>query len=153
LDPAIFVGRRDKMFPGGVMGVKTPPVHIQLHKGAPMENPLTPQELSQKKCKPCEGGTKPLNAVMVKGYLSQLPGWELVKDEIVKDFQFKDFYKTIAFVNAVAWIAHQEDHHPDLEVGYKTCKVRYVTHAIDGLSENDFICAAKIEKLLEAPSH
>jgi 4a-hydroxytetrahydrobiopterin dehydratase len=105
------------------------------------------EDLSQKKCKPCEGGTKPLNRVMVEGYLAGLPGWEEVQGEIVKTFTFKNYYQTMAFVNAVAWIAHQEDHHPDLEVGYKTCKVKYTTHAIGGLSENDFICAAKVEQL------
>ncbi len=112
------------------------------------------EDLSQKKCKPCEGGTKPLNRVMVEGYLADLPGWELRDTpgrdlSIEKTFPFKNFHETMAFVNAVAFIAHREDHHPDLEVGYKACKVKYTTHAIKGLSENDFICAAKIEKLLE----
>jgi len=115
-----------------------------------MEETFKPQgELTQKKCKPCEGGTKALNLVMIKGYLTQLPGWEHVNGEIVKTFHFKDYHQTMAFVNAVAWISHQEDHHPDMEVGYKTCKVRYVTHAIKGLSDNDFICAAKVNALLE----
>jgi 4a-hydroxytetrahydrobiopterin dehydratase len=107
------------------------------------------ENLSQKKCKPCEGGTKPLNRVMVEGYLADLPGWEYRDDWIVKTFTFKNYYETMAFVNAMAFISHQEDHHPDLEVGYKTCKVKYTTHAIKGLSENDFICAAKVEKLLK----
>lgn len=107
------------------------------------------QELSAKKCVPCEGGTKPLNRVMIEGYLAQLPGWELQGDTIVKTFSFKNYYETMAFVNAVAFIANREDHHPDMEVGYKTCKVRYTTHAIKGLSDNDFICAAKIEELLK----
>jgi 4a-hydroxytetrahydrobiopterin dehydratase len=115
------------------------------------------EDLSQKRCKPCEGGTKPLNRVMVEGYLADLPGWEY-KDPstgsgqapwIEKTFIFKNYHETMAFVNAVAYIAHREDHHPDMEVGYKTCKVRYTTHAIKGLSENDFICAAKVNKLLE----
>ncbi len=64
------------------------------------------------------------------------------------DFQFDNFHQTMAFVNALAWIAHQQDHHPDLEIGYKHCLVRYSTHSIGGLSENDFICAARIEQLL-----
>ncbi len=94
---------------------------------------------------------KPLNRVMVEGYLAQSPGWEKAgdKEEIAKTFKFNNFHETMAFVNAVAFIAHREDHHPDLEVSYKQCRVRYSTHAIQGLSENDFICAAKIEKLLE----
>ena len=108
-----------------------------------------PEKLAERKCKPCEGGTQPLSLVMVKGHLSQLPGWDLVAGEIVKTFTFKNYYETMAFVNAVAWIANREDHHPDMEVGYKTCKVRYMTHAIKGLSDNDFICAAKIEQLLK----
>ncbi len=106
-------------------------------------------DLSQKKCKPCEGGTKPLNRVMVEGYLADLPGWELQGERIEKTFSFKNYYETMAFVNAVAFISHREDHHPDLEVGYKACKVKYTTHALQGLSENDFICAAKVEKLLK----
>ena len=107
------------------------------------------EDLSQKKCKPCEGGTKPINENGIKVYLLKLSGWEYVNGEIVKTFPFKNYHQTMAFVNAVAWIAHQEDHHPDMEVGYKTCKVRYSTHAIGGLSENDFICAAKIDQLLK----
>lgn len=107
------------------------------------------EDLSQKRCKPCEGGTKPLNRVMVEGYLADLPGWTLVESTIEKAFTFKNYHETMAFVNAVAFIAHREDHHPDMEVGYKVCKVKYTTHAIKGLSENDFICAAKIEQLLK----
>ena len=67
---------------------------------------------------------------------------------LVKTYHFLNYYETMAFVNAVAWIAHRENHHPDLEVGYKECCVRYSTHAIGGLSENDFICAAKVDRLL-----
>jgi 4a-hydroxytetrahydrobiopterin dehydratase len=107
-------------------------------------------DLANQKCKPCEGGTKPLNELVIKGYLTDLPGWAQVGQEIVKSFTFKNFYETMAFTNAVAYIANQEDHHPDLEVSYKVCKVRYSTHAIGGLSENDFICAAKIDALIAA---
>lgn len=110
---------------------------------------MSGEDLSQKRCKPCEGGTKPLNRVMVEGFLADMPGWEFQNDWIVKTFSFKNYYETMAFVNAVAFISHQEDHHPDLEVGYKTCKMKYTTHAIKGLSENDFICAAKADKLLK----
>ena len=123
------------------------------------------EDLAQKKCKPCEGGTKPLNRVMVEGYLATLPGWAF-KDTpstgstgspqggsgrgwIEKIFTFQNFHETMSFVNAVAFIANREDHHPDMEVGYKACKVKYTTHAIKGLSENDFICAAKIDQLLK----
>jgi 4a-hydroxytetrahydrobiopterin dehydratase len=67
---------------------------------------------------------------------------------IRREFRFKNFYETMAFVNAVAWISHREDHHPDLELGYNRCVVHYSTHAIGGLSENDFICAARVDALL-----
>lgn len=107
-------------------------------------------DLSSQKCVPCEGGTKPLNQVMIQGHLAELPGWEQAGIEIHKTFTFKNFYETMAFVNAVAYIANQEDHHPDLEVSYKTCKVRYSTHAIGGLSQNDFICAAKVNALVSS---
>jgi 4a-hydroxytetrahydrobiopterin dehydratase len=106
--------------------------------------------LAQKHCVPCEGGTRPFTPGQIQAHLKILSGWVLEKNGILKSFAFKNFYETMAFVNAVAFIAHQEDHHPEMEVGYKTCRVRYTTHAIGGLSENDFICAAKIETLLKA---
>lgn len=82
-------------------------------------------------------------------HLSSLPGWSSDGKAISKTFNFKNYYETMAFVNATAWISHREDHHPDLEVGYNKCLVRYSTHSVGGLSENDFICAAKIESLLK----
>lgn len=106
-------------------------------------------DLTQKKCKPCEGGTPPLAADGIKAYLLKLSGWELQNGEIVKTFPFKNYHETMAFVNAVAFISHREDHHPNMEVSYKNCKVRYSTHSIKGLSENDFICAAKVDALLK----
>jgi 4a-hydroxytetrahydrobiopterin dehydratase len=108
-------------------------------------------DLTQKSCKPCEGGITALNRKEAEELLKQIPGWSLnpQASEISRAFEFKNFYETIAFANAVAWIANREDHHPDLEIGYKRCHVRYSTHAIGGLSENDFICAAKINALLE----
>jgi 4a-hydroxytetrahydrobiopterin dehydratase len=108
--------------------------------------------LGFKKCKPHKKGDVPLKIGFVKGYLSQLSGWKLSGKEIVKVFEFKNFYETIGFVNALAYIANREDHHPDLEVGYKTCKVRYSSHEVGGLSENDFICATKIDELLNGIS-
>jgi 4a-hydroxytetrahydrobiopterin dehydratase len=72
----------------------------------------------------------------------------VVGQAIRREFRFKNFYETMAFVNAVAWISHREDHHPDLELGYNRCVVHYSTHAISGLSENDFICAARVDALL-----
>lgn len=112
--------------------------------------PSSKSELRAKHCTPCEGGVPPLTQEAAGNLLSNLTDWGLNDrgTEISRTFRFKNFYQTMAFVNALAWIAHQEDHHPDLEVGYSRCKVRYSTHAIGGLSENDFICAAKIDALL-----
>jgi 4a-hydroxytetrahydrobiopterin dehydratase len=105
------------------------------------------KNLRFKKCKPHSKGAAPLKNDFVKGYLSQLPDWKLAGKAIIRIFEFKNFYETIGFVNAVAYIANKENHHPDLEVGYKTCKVRYSSHEIDGLSINDFVCATKIDEL------
>lgn len=79
--------------------------------------------------------------------LQQLPGWEYRAGVITKTYSFPNYERTMAFVNATAWISHREDHHPDLRIGYNTCRVDYCTHAIAGISENDFICAAKLEAL------
>ena len=81
--------------------------------------------------------------------LPQIPGWKLTAGEINKTYPFKDFHQTMEFVNAVAWISHREDHHPDLKVSYNKCEVHYSTHSVKGLSENDFICAAKVNALIE----
>jgi 4a-hydroxytetrahydrobiopterin dehydratase len=106
-------------------------------------------ELARKKCKPCEGGVEPLSAGEARPLLKGLDGWALEGGEIVKTYRFKNYFETMAFVNAAAWVSHREDHHPDMKVGYKECRVAYVTHAIGGLSENDFICAAKLDALFE----
>ena len=90
-----------------------------------------------------------LNDSQVSDRLKKLSGWEKKGDAIRKVYSFKNYYETMAFVNATAWISHREDHHPDLEVGYNKCKVRYSTHSVGGLSEKDFACAAKIEELLK----
>lgn len=81
--------------------------------------------------------------------LSEIPGWALndTATEISRGYKFKNYFETLAFVNALAWIVHREDHHPDLEVGYNRCLIRFSTHSVKGLSENDFICAAKINAL------
>jgi 4a-hydroxytetrahydrobiopterin dehydratase len=106
-------------------------------------------ELARKKCKPCEGGVAALTAQQVAPMLKGLRGWSLDGKSIAKTYKFKNYFETMAFVNAAAWISHREDHHPDMLVGYSECRVSYVTHAIDGLSENDFICAAKLDALFE----
>jgi 4a-hydroxytetrahydrobiopterin dehydratase len=107
-------------------------------------------ELASKKCVPCEGGTAPMGRAEAQSLLKQLqPEWRLADDgkSLHREWKFKNFYHTMSFVNAVAHIANAEDHHPDLEVGYGYSRLKYSTHAVDGLSENDFICAAKIDSL------
>ena len=105
--------------------------------------------LTDKNCKPCEGGVPALTQDEAKKLLKQLDGWELQNNVISKTFAFKNYYQVIAFVNAVAWMTHREDHHPDMTVGYNQCRMEYSTHAIGGLSENDFICAAKVDALFK----
>ena len=107
-------------------------------------------ELAARKCKPCEGGVTALAPDAVPAFMAALhPDWQLAADgrSIARTFEFLNFYRTIAFVNAVAWVANMEDHHPDLEVGYSRCLVRWWTHAASGLTENDFICAARVDRL------
>jgi 4a-hydroxytetrahydrobiopterin dehydratase len=105
--------------------------------------------LANKRCKPCEGGVKPFSAEESKQLLKQLKGWTIDNGRLAKTFAFQNYYETMAFVNALAWVSHREDHHPDLGVHFNNCRVEYWTHAIGGLSENDFICAAKADALLE----
>ena len=108
-------------------------------------------DLTAQRCEPCEGGVAPLIRDEAQALMDQLnEDWSLSEDatEIRRDYHFKGFNKTMGFVNAVAWVANSENHHPDLEVGWGHCLVRYTTHAIGGLSQNDFICAAKIDALL-----
>lgn len=109
----------------------------------------TASDLTSKRCKPCEGGMPPLTDAKADGLMKGLDGWQRSANLISKTFKFKDYYQTMSFVNAIAWISHREDHHPDLTVGYSKCKVEYTTHAVNGLSENDFICAAKVDVLFK----
>jgi len=106
-------------------------------------------DLSNKNCKPCEGGVPPLSESEARTLLTELDSWEMNNNAISKTFEFKDYYQVLAFVNAVAWMTHREDHHPDMAVSYNKCRVEYSTHAIGGLSENDFICAAKVDALFK----
>ncbi len=105
--------------------------------------------LTDRHCEPCEGGVDPLDRDKAEKLLEQVEDWKLADDakSISRRFEFKGFYKCVAFINAMAWIANQEGHHPDFKAGYDYCEVKFTTHAIDGLSENDFICAAKINEL------
>jgi 4a-hydroxytetrahydrobiopterin dehydratase len=108
--------------------------------------------LASKKCAPCEGGVEPLSREQALDLMRELhPAWTLSDDgfRIGRRFEFKAFSRTIAFVNAVAFVATNEGHHPQLIVNYGSCQVDYTTTAISGLSDNDFICAAKIDRLAE----
>jgi len=101
----------------------------------------------------CQRDATRMGKEAVPELLQQLHGdWSASDDaqHIRRSFRFKNYYETIAFVNALAWIAHREDHHPDLEVGYNRCVVNFSTHSVGGLSENDFICAARIDTLIPA---
>jgi 4a-hydroxytetrahydrobiopterin dehydratase len=104
-------------------------------------------DLEHRHCQPLEGHA-PMSAAEIDRHLAAVPGWALVDGAIQKRYDFPDFHRTMAFVNALAWIAHVEDHHPDLAVGYSRCTVRFNTHSVGGISINDFICAAKVDALL-----
>ena len=108
--------------------------------------------LNHKHCKPCEAGVPPLHEKQIAELITHIPQWttDSKKKKIHRRFTFKNFFYTMSFVNAIAHIANQEGHHPDLKVGYNYCEIEYTTHAIDGLSENDFICAKKMDGLLES---
>ncbi len=110
---------------------------------------MTLSILATRQCKPCAADTPALSQNNVDSLLQQLDGWTLYDRIIGKTFEFKNYYQTMAFVNAVAWLSHREDHHPGMTVGYNKCHVEYTTHAVNGLSENDFICAAKVDALLK----
>jgi 4a-hydroxytetrahydrobiopterin dehydratase len=108
-------------------------------------NPLLTQH-----CQHTSGA--PLTADTAAAQLALIPGWTLSGSAIAgieRSFSFADFHATMAFVNALAYIAHREDHHPDLQVSYNRCTVHYSTHSVGGLSINDFICAAHINALLD----
>ena len=107
-------------------------------------------QLHEKRCEPCEGIGEALNHEQINTLRPQLASeWRVSDDNttIQRNFSFQNFHDTMAFVNAIAWIAHQENHHPDIELGYNYCRVHFTTHALGGLSHNDFICAAKIDAL------
>jgi 4a-hydroxytetrahydrobiopterin dehydratase len=97
-------------------------------------------------CKPLEGHAA-MNTAQIEAHLQQVEGWSLSEGSIEKTFRFADYHHTMAFVNAVAWIAHREDHHPDIAFGYNRCTLRFNTHSVGGISLNDFICAAKVDAL------
>ena len=104
-------------------------------------------DLTQKKCKPCEGNTPPLAEEQANELLKQIPGWEIKNGHVFRQFKFKNFKEAIAFVNKVAEIAEAEGHHPDIAIHYNKVTIELWTHAVNGLSENDFILAAKINTI------
>lgn len=103
--------------------------------------------LYQQSCK--KSGLTIVDQDSIKTLLAQLSGWQVCDGKLNKMFTFRNYYETIAFVNASAWISHQENHHPDMVVTYNRCEISYSTHAVNGLTNNDFICAAKLDQLLE----
>lgn len=107
-------------------------------------------DLTSKHCKACEGEAPPLTREEIAKLHPKIPDWTISVDAktISREYKFKDFHQTMDFVNKIAEISNHENHHPDMKVGYNYCAVEYTTHALDGLSENDFICAAKVSSLL-----
>lgn len=106
-------------------------------------------DLATTQCEHRSGDGDRISAEGSAPLLAKLDGWDLGPDgrSIERVFRFEDYHRTMAFVNAVAWIAHDQDHHPDLGVGYDRVSVRFSTHSVGGLSLNDFICAARIDRL------
>lgn len=98
-------------------------------------------------CKPCEGGVPAMSLQEEQTAIKRLPLWTLGESKISRRWVFANHYQAIAFVNAVAWVSHRENHHPLMEVGFKDVKIIYWTHAVNGLSENDFICADMLDRL------
>ncbi|CAM4462809.1 MAG: Putative pterin-4-alpha-carbinolamine dehydratase [Legionellaceae bacterium] len=107
------------------------------------------EETLAKRCIPCEGGIESLTQERIQNLLQEIPGWQLdtLQKSIFRHFSFKNFYEVMAFVNAIAWLANSENHHPNISLSYNECMISYTTHSISGLTENDFICAAKINAL------
>lgn len=107
-------------------------------------------DLSQRHCIPCEGGVPTIERAEAESMLANLEGWKLSDDGklISRKYEFRGFFRTMSFINAMAWVVNEQGHHPDFSAGYNYCEVGFTTHAIDGLSENDFICAARVNALL-----
>ena len=110
------------------------------------------EDLSQKKCIPCEGNIPPLDYSEIHKYLKKVDGWDVKSNQdksfyLIKEFTFKNFIESQSFVNKIGDIAEKENHHPDISFGWGYCKVKIFTHAIKGLAESDFILAAKIDKI------
>ena len=104
-------------------------------------------QLAQRHCLALDGQA-PMTAAEIQSHLALLQGWALDGDAIIKRYTFSDFHRTMGFANAIAYLANREDHHPDLQLSYGSCTVRWNTHSVGGLSINDFICAAQVDALL-----
>lgn len=115
---------------------------IKMSHNTPLKNQV---------CEEIQKGAKSLVIPTIEGLLGEIPGWNvaLSYQNIDKTFKFKNYHQTVAFVNAITWEAHKQDHHPEITFGYNQCKVVLTTHAAKGLSQNDFIMAAKINALLD----
>ena len=110
-------------------------------------------DLLDKKCVPCEGGIKAFDISEIHKYQKKVDGWEIIQNDnkiylLEKKFKFKNFLESQKFVNEVGRVAEKEGHHPDIIFGWGYAKINITTHAIEGLSENDFILAAKIDKII-----
>jgi 4a-hydroxytetrahydrobiopterin dehydratase len=108
----------------------------------------SPSALDALAAGPCTPGAKPLPDADLSAALANLPGWSHVGDRIAKTWRFANYHETMAFVNAVAWIAHGANHHPDLSVHFNRCVVSFTTHDAGGVTRNDLICAARVERLV-----
>jgi len=104
-------------------------------------------DLLHRRCQALEGST-PMGDAEIRSHLAQVSGWRLSDGAIEKTFAFRNYHEALGFVNALAWIANTEDHHPELRVTYDRCVVRFDTHSVGGISVNDFICAAKADALV-----
>jgi 4a-hydroxytetrahydrobiopterin dehydratase len=109
---------------------------------------MTPPPLRDRHCEDVPKGTPPMADAEIDRQLTRVEGWRHVGGALERSFDFPDFHRTMAFVNAVAWICHVEDHHPDLAASYGRCTLRFNTHTVGGISLNDFICAAKVDALV-----
>ena len=110
------------------------------------------EDLSKKRCVPCEGGIPSFNLSEIHKYLKKVDGWDVKKNQddsfyLIKEFSFKNFKQSQDFVNQIGNLAERENHHPDISFGWGYCKVKIFTHAIKGLAESDFVLAAKIDKI------
>ena len=110
-------------------------------------------DISKKKCVPCEGKTVPFDISEIHKYQKKVDGWDIIKNEkniffLEKNFKFKNFKDSQDFINIIGKISEEEGHHPDITFGWGYAKIIITTHAIEGLSENDFILAAKIDKII-----